>query len=309
MSHPLPTDCKSVSAECPVEASIYGYYPSLGANYFFLGVFGLLAFVNFYLGVRYRTWTYMIAMTFGCLGEAIGYSGRVLLHNNPFSSAGFETQITTLIISPAFFSAAIYLVLKHLVLCFGPEYSRVSPRYYTWIFISCDIFTLVIQGAGGGVAATSKTNLSQQKIGNDLLMTGIVIQVVTLLVFATAVSDYFFRLYRSTAHLKMLSMDAQATASDLKFQVFIAGLLLAFSAIFTRCVYRIAEMAGGWRNTIQQDQTDFIVLDGVMVLTAAWTLTILHPGYCFPKLAGRSNSKSMYPNGDKSSNDILLQEA
>ena len=212
-----------------MEVSIYGYYPSLGANCFFLGIFGFLAIVNSYLGFRYRTWTYMIAMTCGCTGEAPGYVGRFLLHNNPFSSAGFNIQVTTLIISPAFFSAAIYLVLKYLVLCFESEHSRLKAQHITCIFISCDIFTLVIQGAGGGVAASAKSNLNEQKLGNDLLMTGIVIQVATLLVFAAVVSDYFVRLYSATGHMKMLSLKAQTTASDPKFQAFVAGLLLASS--------------------------------------------------------------------------------
>jgi hypothetical protein len=71
--------------------------------------------------------------------------GRLLLHQNPFSRIGFQIQICCLILGPAFNSAAIYLVLKHIVLCFGPEFSRIKPKWYTWIFISCDLLSLVLQ--------------------------------------------------------------------------------------------------------------------------------------------------------------------
>ena len=194
-------------------------------------------------------------------------------------------QITTLIISPAFYSAAIYLTLKHVVLAFGPEHSRIQPKYYTWIFICCDIFTLALQGAGGGIAATASTP-SSQKVGNDLLLAGIVLQVVILLAFAIATADYLLRLRRALNTTKAtLSYEAQTLLGDTKFQLFVAGVLLSFTTVFTRCCYRIAEMEGGWANPIMQDETDFIVLDGVMVLTAALSLTIFYPGFCFPRLA------------------------
>ena len=276
------SDCQSISINCPVQKTVYGYYPSLGANAFFCAFFSLCLAINFIFGIRYRTWTYMIAMTLGCLAQVIGYVGRILLNSNPFSTIGFQIQICCLTIAPAFTAAAIYLTLKHLALCFGPEHSRLRPMLYTWIFIGCDLFSLVLQGAGGGLAATADNNPSQRKIGTDLMITGIVGQVVTLIAFATMISDYFIRLSRSK---QPLSPEAQAMKSNRAFQLFSGGLIIAFVTIFTRCVYRIAEMAGGWRNSIMRNQTEFIALEGVMIVIAVFCLTAFHPGYCFPRLA------------------------
>jgi hypothetical protein len=133
---------------------------------------------------------------FGCLGEAISYLDHVLPHSNPFSQVGFEMQICCLIISPAFTTAAIYLTLKHVTLAFGPEQSRIKPKFYTWIFIRCDTFTLILKGAGGGIAASAKTD-SMQKIGNNLMMAGIVLQIVVLLAFATALAVFLLYLHRA----------------------------------------------------------------------------------------------------------------
>jgi hypothetical protein len=70
---PSPTqNCTDITPECPVEATIYGYYPSLPANAFFLAWFGALLIIQAFQGIKYKTWTFMIAMTLGCLGEAIG---------------------------------------------------------------------------------------------------------------------------------------------------------------------------------------------------------------------------------------------
>jgi hypothetical protein len=41
------------------------------------------------------------------------------------------------------------------------------------------------------------------------------------------------------------------------------SIVLAYSVILIRCIYRIAEMAGGWRNPIMQNQVAFTILDSV----------------------------------------------
>jgi hypothetical protein len=58
-----PDYCTSVTPDCPVEATIYGYAPNLGANAFFLAFFALGFILNLGLGIRYKTWTYMVMQT------------------------------------------------------------------------------------------------------------------------------------------------------------------------------------------------------------------------------------------------------
>jgi hypothetical protein len=257
-----PLFCDNVTPECPVEASIYGYYPNLFANCFFVGFFGLFTWVNLYLGWRYRTWSYMVGMTLGCASSAIGYGGRVIMHPNPFDGSAFKLQITLLIVAPAYISAAIYLTLKHVCICFGDKWSRIRPRFYTWIFILADTLSLVLQGVGGGLAAGAGDNEELRKKGDHFAMAGIIWQVFTLLVFAILVIDYVVR-RKGALKTHPYSEEAMATIKSSKFRLFTLGLATAFVAIFIRCVYRIAEMAGGWRNPIMQNEVLFIVCEGV----------------------------------------------
>jgi hypothetical protein len=243
-----------------VEDTIYGYYPNLTVNAFFAAFFGLFMLINLFLGIRYRSWTFLIAIAGGCILESVGYVGRVLLNDNPFSSAGFNMQITCLTLAPALIAAGIYLTLKHIVIRFGEDHSYLKARYYTWLFIACDLLSLTLQGAGGGLAATSNDNPSQQLLGNNLMMAGIAFQVVTLVVFAVMAALYYFRLSRSATHL---SAAAESVKNSTGFKLFIGGFLVAFVTILIRCAYRIAEMAGGWRNPIMQNEMEFIVLDSV----------------------------------------------
>lgn len=204
-----------------------------------------------------------------------------MLHSNPWSSNGFEVQICCLIIAPAFVAAGVYLTLKHIVLEMGSSFSRIRPKLYTWFFCLADLFSLVLQGAGGGIAATANHGSSLQNVGNDLMMSGIVWQVWTLLIFGGITADYSFRVY---THRSELEPSAIKLMNATRFKLFTGGLCLAYITIFTRCIFRIGEMATGWGNPIMQNQTDFIVLDGVMITIATLCLTVFHPGLVFPEM-------------------------
>lgn len=166
-------------------------------------------------------------------------------------------QICCLIIGPAWVTAGIYLTLKHLVKAFGREYSYLRPKYYTWIFIGCDISSLTLQAAGGGLASSANGKPSQLKLGNNFAISGIIFQVVTLVVFSALAGVYFVR--------RRLHQDAsqvmEPQVQTLKFRLFCGAIVIAFLAILTRCIYRIAEMCGGWGNPLMQNEKEFIALD------------------------------------------------
>lgn len=280
----VPQWCESVGPQCPVEGTVYGYYPSLGWNAFFAAAFGLAFILQVILGIRYKTWTYMIGVGLGCVGELIGYIGRIQLHDNPYSNNGFTIQIVLLIFSPAFLAAGLYLTLKHIVISFGEEWSRLRPNWYTYIFIACDITSLVLQSAGGALAATADDD--DQKIldaGTDIMIGGIVFQVVVLAVFAAMVAEYSFRTYRRRDRL---SPEALALWSSTKFRLFAGALIVAYFGIFIRCIYRIPELLGGWANDIMRNEPEFIVLEGIMILVTVVAQTAFHPGWFFPALGG-----------------------
>ena len=184
-----------------------------------------------------------------------------MLHKNPWSNDGFQIQICCLILAPAFFSAAIYVQLKYLVIVIGREFSRVRPKQYTWFFITCDIFALILQGAGGGIAATA-ANKRMLDVGSNIMLTGICWQVVTLVLFACLVGDYVWRVYRRRTAIEAASHDLLAQRS---FRIFLGAITLAFTATLIRCAYRVPELSGGWQSEIMQNEVDFIVLDGVYV--------------------------------------------
>jgi len=216
-------DCEYVNATCPVEDTIYGYTPSLPANAVLAGIFGLAMLVNIFYGIKYKTWSYMAAVGLGCLAECGGYVGRILMHNNPWNSTAFQVQICLLIFAPSFLAAGIYLTLKHVVLQFGAEWSRLRPSWYTYVFIACDVSSLVMQSAGGAMAAMADPGEKIGDIGTNLMIAGIIWQVVgkfpaflinvliliiaVLVIFAALVAEYTLRTYRRRNQLSQSALD------------------------------------------------------------------------------------------------------
>jgi hypothetical protein len=209
-------------------------------------------------------------------------------------------QICCLIISPAFVTAGIYLTLKHITIIFGEEWSRLRPAWYTYIFITGDIFSLVLQGAGGGIAATAADGSSMLDVGTNLMIAGVVMQVVILAIFACFVVDYTIR---SRSRQDRISSEAMTLFHNTYFRCFAGAVLVAYVTIFARCVYRVPELSDGWRSEIMRNEPEFIALEGVMIVIAIGALTVFHPGYCFPALGntmGRNKrtSKKSFADSD-----------
>lgn len=105
-------------------------------------------------------------------------------------------QIVTLTIAPAFISAAIYLCLARIVVVYGEGFSRLKPRTYSILFITCDFIALLLQAIGGGMASAGDPGSNTQDIGIDVMLAGLAFQIVSLSLFIGMCSDFAWRAYR-----------------------------------------------------------------------------------------------------------------
>jgi predicted membrane channel-forming protein YqfA (hemolysin III family) len=64
--------CTEVSPQCPVKATTMGYYPNKGVNIFIAVCFAIAAVVTLAIGIRKRTWSFMIFIAAGCILELAG---------------------------------------------------------------------------------------------------------------------------------------------------------------------------------------------------------------------------------------------
>lgn len=144
---------------------MYRYSPLLVAAIIFLTLFTIVTFLHVYSYARYRRTSTICTILGGlctsllshpqptnltsAIGDIGGFGGRIGSHFDNTAWAPFIIQGTLLLVGPIFFAATVYMMLGRTVRCAGAEkLSRVSPRWYTRIFVTADISALVVQGLG-----------------------------------------------------------------------------------------------------------------------------------------------------------------
>jgi hypothetical protein len=245
------TCADGVSAQCPVEASLYGDYFNLGACVFFVVAYALALIPQIYFGIRARTWSYMVWLAIGTIFELVGYCGRVVMSSNPWVYNAFVIQLVLLILGPTLVAAAISITFKHLVLWYGREYSFIKPVLYPWVFVGTDFFSIIIQAAGGGISsvATSGENANQSllDVGSAMLVAGVVFQMANMIFCGGLMLIYIWRRHKAIKNGAAVRAGDEHSAgenvkviraSDKKTKMFVFALAAAYVAIIIRCIYR-----------------------------------------------------------------------
>jgi len=221
---------------------------------------------------------------------------KTLVEQNSESLTPYEIQIICTIIAPTPLVAANFIILGRIVGLLGSQYSRLTPRLYTIIFCTADFVALIVQFSGGGMAAIAAGNNESPTLGGNIMLGGIIFQMVAITVYVACASEFFFRYFtnkpfhRHDGMQDNQSRDAQpAMDRNLKFMT--SALMFSTLCLFIRSIYRTIELADGWNGTVIATQWLFNTFDGAMVVLAMYTFIFEHPGRLLPKsvLANHNN--------------------
>ncbi|GME81675.1 unnamed protein product [Ambrosiozyma monospora] len=267
-----------VDSTSNIKSNIFGYLPNKGANLFFLAVWLILTICQASLAILTRELFFGVSMSIGCGLELIGYIGRVLAHSDPYSLKNYMMNSIGTVISPVFFMAGIYNCFGTTIEIFGRRYSHLKPINYRRIFISLDVVSFLVQSSGGGLAA--KAESGNANLGFNIMLGGLILQVITMTVFMVMVGRYF-----SKVHANRFNLDQKYVGIRISgfFQAVMWSILAAILLIYIRSIYRVAEMANGWGSDIMHNETLFLVLDGFLCVLAIVLLTVFYPGFAFKR--------------------------
>ncbi|KAF8587164.1 RTA1 like protein [Ramaria rubella] len=278
--------------------SRYGYVPTLWICITFVALFGLTSIIHLGQAFVFKPRLYwLIPTTVMCgIGEVIGWCGRLWSSKNPENGNAFLMQISTTIISPVFLTAALYTILGIIIRRLGPQYSRLEPKTYLKIFVSADVFALIVQAVGGALASIA-TTLSGANTGSQIMVAGIFLQMFAMLCYTFLAAEFLIRLYlkrplriespsssprSSPVHKEwMPGDDAMLIGGFLpaRLGLMVIGLALATILVFIRTVYRSVELLGGWHGPIIRTQIFFNLLDATPIVLALFTLNFLSPAF------------------------------
>jgi hypothetical protein len=123
-----------------------------------------------------------------------------------------------------FFTAALYLTLARVIMHYGPQNSRLTPKAYTITFMCSDFIALILQSAGGGIADQG-SNQSTRNSGVHLMVAGLSFQVLSILIFMALCAEFFWRVKKDRKQVVSNLAPREATSRHLK--IFLYGMFLS----------------------------------------------------------------------------------
>jgi hypothetical protein len=176
-----------------------------------------------------------------------------------------------------------------------------------------------MQSAGGALAATADPGEKIGDIGTNLMIAGIIWQVVgasfssssrmsaniltVLVIFGILVAEYSVRTWRRRNRLSVSTLELWANR---RFRYFCGAIVTAYTTILIRCAYRIPELLGGWGGELMRIEIEFVILEGVMIVLTVTAMTVFHPGLCVPALGNTMGKKAKYAKTSNSETEIEM---
>ncbi|KAH6879917.1 RTA1 like protein-domain-containing protein [Coprinopsis sp. MPI-PUGE-AT-0042] len=277
----------------PLDAQ-YGYIPSRPVAVIFIILFALSTGAHLFQAIRPKSRTWFMLWTAVLCGvlEILGWGARLWAHYEPLASVPFQIQIVATIIGPTPLLAANFIIFGRIIRALGASYSRVTSRWYTIIFCSCDIISLVVQAVGGAIASMGDTHEEAER-GGQIMLGGIVFQLIMIVIYCIMATEYCVRYFNdrpvrafSMKHTEFLARGELVH----KIKIMLAALALNTVCLFIRSVYRTIELSDGWNGRIIRTEVYFNVLDGAMVVLAIYAFNYCHPGRLLEDASGKMSA-------------------
>ncbi|KAH8674813.1 RTA1 like protein-domain-containing protein, partial [Tricladium varicosporioides] len=212
---------------------LWKFLPSQAASITFVVLFLSGTVVHSWSIYSYRSW-FCIPFAIGCLCEFVGYTTRAVAYNRTGDIGTYIIQISFTVIAPAFFAASIYMTLSRIIRCVkGEHLSVIRTSRLTKTFVIGDLLSLGVQGGASSLTSNEDT----AKIGEDIVLAGLFIQLV-LLGFFLVITITFQR--RLTKQPTTESHTTNALWRRTLYMIYASSVL-----IFARSIFRVVEYIQG----------------------------------------------------------------
>ncbi|KAG8748533.1 hypothetical protein FRC10_003667 [Ceratobasidium sp. 414] len=181
--------------------------------------------------------------------------------------------------APSFMTAASFIILGGIIRILGYQYSRLSPKLYTIVFVTCDLIALVIQAIGGAGASIAVQTGGDPEKGAKIMVAGIIFQLAAITIYTILAAEFLLR-YHFGRPVRQREHPVEPKARlDARLSLMVLGLFISTLFIYIRSIYRTIELLDGWTGPIITNQLYFNVLDGMPIVIAMFAINFFHPGY------------------------------
>jgi hypothetical protein len=201
--------------------------------------------------------------------EVIGYGARATAHDRTDALMPYIIQNLFILLPPALFAASIYMTLGRIIHSVnGAHLSIIRPTWLTKLFVAGDIFSFVVQGGGGGMLANG--NGKNLKMGENMILGGLGIQVVMFGLFALTAILFQIRIRKSPT--------TESYNVDVRWESYLVMLYMVSALIMTRSIFRVAEYVMGSDGYLLENEWTLYVFDAVLMFGVTVVFYWRHPG-------------------------------
>ncbi|KAF7300731.1 putative RTA1-like protein [Mycena kentingensis (nom. inval.)] len=261
----------------------YHYVPTGWICASFVVLFTLSGGAHISQAFRHHTLWLLPTAVFCAVLEIVGWGARLWSSFDPHILLPFKIQIIGTIIGPTPLIAADFIILGRIIQRLGTRYSRLSPRLYSIIFVSCDIPSLFVQAVGATTASVEVGREEDPRHGGNIMLIGISFQMAVLTVYILLASEFMIRYFldapvRSDAvRYHTISTNGRGRLTP-KLRTLLGALGYNTTCLLIRAIYRTLELKDGFAGRIISTERLFNILDGAMIVFAIVTLNVVHPG-------------------------------
>ncbi|RYP18312.1 hypothetical protein DL765_004032 [Monosporascus sp. GIB2] len=257
-------------AEVDFGFDFYHYNPSKAAATIFVVAFALSTAMHGYQLVKHRTW-YFIPFFLGGICEAIGYVGRIMASTETpdWTLGPYVMQTILILVAAAMLAASIYMVLGRLVRLLQAEHLAFIPvRWTSKIFVTADVISIIMQGAGGAMLAIAET-MDMFQTGENIIVGGLFVQLVAFGVFIAVAGVFYVRITKNPTRA--------ADTTDAPWRRYLWIMFGTTALILIRSVFRLIEYLQGNDGYLMSKEIYLYIFDAVLMLIVMVLYNVYHP--------------------------------
>ncbi|KAK0549359.1 hypothetical protein OC845_003161 [Tilletia horrida] len=257
--------------------SILYYKPQTAGNVILGVLYGLVSIGLWYHLTSRRDW-WALCLPIGTTLQCIGFFLRLPLATHPANLGLYIVQTFFVVISPCALFAFSYIAfgrfsynLQHdtTIQKRSPKVTLLNPLLFGRIFILSDVATFLIQASGGSMEVSA----SLSGIGSKIFLIGIIAQGVSYGIFMVCAIYTHWVVSADGAEQHPLHRNIQ----KLFWVLHVAGVW-----IIVRSVYRIIELAQGFRGFLFTHEIYFFLLDSLPLILFNLTWVFFWPTRLVP---------------------------
>ncbi|KAI9147209.1 Protein RTA1 [Paramyrothecium foliicola] len=215
--------------------------------------------------------------------ETFGFAARIVQARQDPSDENLNPTIVStfgIILAPVLFAASMYMMLGRIIRVTGAEAAAmIRPSWSTKIFVLGDIASFLVQLLG--VSLVTGKDLSKHKLGGDIILLGLYVQVAFFLFYIVNIVFFWTK-------TRGLNRPIITTAP---WKLHLEILLFASMLVLTRSAFRVIEYHQGVDGELMSKEAYMYCLDAGPMLVMALLFNVFHPSAVTGYLNGTKAAK------------------